>query len=273
MRILFLGDVIGRPGREALAAHLPGLISDHAVDFTVVNGENSAHGHGITENTFRDIVHAGADVVTLGNHTFDQKQAIPLLNDDDRCLRPVNYPPGTPGRGAFLFETRRGARVLVGNVMGRLFMNPPLDDPFRAADAMLEGMELGVVADAAVIDFHAETTAETMCFGAHLDGRASLVVGTHTHVPTADHQILPGGTAYQTDAGMCGDYDSSIGMNREVPMHQFLHGWRDGRMEVADGPVTLCGVVVDVSDRTGLAERVAPLRLGGRLEPIEPAWW
>ena len=272
MRLLFLGDVIGRPGREAVAERLPGLIADHAIDFTVINGENSAHGHGITERTFLDLVHAGADAVTLGNHTFDQKQALTLLAAEDRCIRPANYPLGTPGRGAFLLEARNGARVLVANVMGRVFM-PQLDDPFRTADTILESAELGTVADAVLVDFHAETTSETMCFGHYLDGRASVVVGTHTHVPTADHQILPGGTAYQSDAGMCGDYDSSIGMKRDVPMSQFLLGYREGRMEVADGPVTICGLVVDTSDRTGLAERVAPLRLGGRLEPIEPDWW
>ena len=273
MRILFLGDVIGRPGREAVAAHLPGIIADHAIDFTVINGENSAHGHGITDKTFAELVAAGADAVTLGNHAFDQRQALTLVDAEDRCLRPANFPPGTPGRGSFLLEAGNGARVLVANIMGRVFMNPTLDDPFRTADTILEGAELGVVADAALVDFHAETTSETMCFGHYLDGRASLVVGTHTHVPTADHQILAGGTAYQSDAGMCGDYDSSIGMDREVPLGAFLRGYRDGRMEVASGPVTLCGVVVDTSDRTGLAERIAPLRLGGRLEPIEPDWW
>ena len=273
MRLLFLGDVVGRPGREVVAQHLPGLISDHAIDFTVVNGENSAHGFGITQATFDALTDAGADAVTLGNHTWDQKQAMALADRDDRFIRPANYPAGTPGRGAFLFEARNGARVLVANVMGQLFMNPVLEDPFATADRILETAPLGVAADAVLFDFHAETTSETMCFGHHLDGRASLVVGTHTHVPTADHQILVGGTGYQTDVGMCGDYDSSIGMDKEEPLHRFVTKVSRGRMEVASGPATLCGVCMDVSDRTGLTERIGPVRIGGRLDPVLPAGW
>ena len=273
MRLLFLGDVVGRSGRAVVAEHLPGIIADHAVDFTVINGENSAHGFGITPSTFEELVSAGADAITLGNHTWDQKQALTLADADDRFIRPANYPAGTPGRGSFLFEARNGARVLIGNVMGQLFMHPVLEDPFASADRILDGMELGGAVDAVLFDFHAETTAETMCFGHHLDGRASLVVGTHTHIPTADYQVLPGGTAYQTDAGMCGDYDSSIGMDKEEPLNRFVTKVNRGRMEVATGPATLCGVCVDVSDRTGLAERVAPLRIGGRLAPTEPDWW
>ena len=273
MRLLFLGDVVGRSGRTVLAEHLPGIIADHGIDLTVVNGENSAHGFGITPSTFAEITEAGADVVTLGNHAFDQKQALTLVDAEDRLLRPANFPPGTPGRGSFLYEARNGARVLVANVMGQLFMGPALDDPFACADRILENAPLGTAVDAALFDFHAETTAETICFGHYLDGRASLVVGTHTHVPTADHQILTGGTAYQSDAGMCGDYDSSIGMEKEEPLNRFVTKVSRGRMEVATGPATLCGVCVDVSDRTGLAERVAPLRIGGRLSPIEPEWW
>ena len=273
MRLLFLGDVIGRPGRAVVADHLPGLIADHAIDFCVVNGENSAHGFGITHSTFEDIVGAGADAVTLGNHAFDQKQALSLADADPRLVRPANFPTGTPGRGSYLFETRAGARVLVANVMGQLFMGPALDDPFAAADRILDGMELGGAADAILFDFHAETTAETQCFGHHLDGRASVVVGTHTHIPTADHRILPGGTAYQTDAGMCGAYDSSIGMDKEEPLTRFVRKVGSGRMEVATGPVSLCGLAVEISDRTGLAERVAPLRIGGDLEETRPDWW
>ena len=273
MRLLFVGDIVGRPGRAILADRLPGLIADHAVDFTVVNGENAAHGFGITPATFEEIVGAGADAVTFGNHTFDQKQALTLADADDRFVRPANYPPGTPGRGSFLFETRAGARVLVANLMGQLFMAPLLDDPFARADRILEGMELGGAADAILIDFHAETTSETQCFGHHCDGRASVVVGTHTHVPTADARVLPGGTAYQTDAGMTGAYDSSIGMDKDEPLARFQRKMGGGRMEVATGPATLCGLVVDVSDRTGLAERCAPLRLGGDLAETEPDWW
>ena len=273
MRVLFLGDVVGRPGREVIAEHLPGLIAEHAIDFCVINGENSAHGFGITQGTFDELVGAGADAITTGNHVFDQKQALTLADADERFIRPANFPPSVAGRGSYLFEARNGARVLVANVMGHLFMNPTLDDPFATADRILDGVELGASADIILFDFHAETTAETQCFGYHLDGRVSIVIGTHTHVPTSDHRILPGGTAYQTDAGMCGDYDSSIGMDKEEPLNRFLHKVGRGRMEVAMGPATLCGLCVDVSDSTGLAERVAPLRIGGQLEEHEPDWW
>ena len=272
MRLLFIGDVVGKPGRVVLARHLPGLIADLAIDFCVVNGENSAHGFGITPGTFSEIVEAGADAVTLGNHAFDQKQALTLADADDRLIRPANFPSGTSGRGSFLFDTKGGARVLVANVMGQLFMGPALDDPFAAADRILDGMELGGAADAILFDFHAETTAETQCFGHHLDGRASVVVGTHTHIPTADHRILPGGTAYQTDAGMCGAYDSSIGMDKEEPLARFVRKMSGGRMEVATGPATMAGLAVELSDATGLAERVCPVRIGGDLEEVRPDW-
>ena len=273
MRLLFLGDVVGRPGRAAVGEVLPGLLSDHAVDFCVINGENSAHGFGITEGTFEDLINAGADAITTGNHVWDQKQALTLADAEDGFIRPANFPEGTPGRGSFLFEARNGARVMVANIMGQLFMNPMLDDPFATADRLLEDVELGATADAVLFDFHAEATSEKQCFGHHLDGRVRAVVGTHTHVPTADHQILPGGTAYQSDAGMCGDYDSSIGMDKAVPMARFLRKRSEGRMEVADGPVTVCGLSVEVSDRTGLAERVGQVRIGGRLAPVLPEWW
>ena len=273
MRILFLGDVVGKPGRAVIAERLPGLIADHNIDFTIINGENSAHGFGITRGTFDELIDSGADAITTGNHVWDQKQALTLADAEDRFIRPANFPSGTPGRGSFLFEARNGARILVANVMAQLFMNPVLDDPFACADRLLDGMELGGAADAIVFDFHAEATSEAQCFGHHLDGRASLVVGTHTHIPTADHQILPGGTAYQSDAGMCGDYDSSIGMEKELPLARFVKKWSEGRMQVAPGPATMCGLCVDISDGTGLAERVGPVRLGGRLSETVPDWW
>ena len=272
MRLLFVGDVVGKPGRVALAQHLPGLIEDLRIDFTVVNGENSAHGFGITPSTFEAIVDAGADAITLGNHTFDQKVVIGLLESDDRIVRPANFPVGTPGRGSFLFETKGGARVLVANVMGQLFMHPMLDDPFAAADRILDGIDLSGAADAILFDFHAEATSEAQCFGHHLDGRVSVVVGTHTHVPTADHRVLPGGTAYQSDTGMTGAFDSSIGMDKEEPLARFVRKMGSARMEVATGPATMCALAVEISDRTGLAERVAPVRLGGDLEEARPDW-
>jgi hypothetical protein len=266
MRIVFLGDVVGRAARSAVVEALPGLIDRLAADFVIVNGENAAGGFGITEEIARDFIDAGADVVTTGNHVWDQRETLVYIERFDRLLRPLNYPPGTPGKGANLYVARSGARILVINAMGRVFMDP-LDDPFAAVQREIEACPLGEQADAIVVDFHAETTSEKQAMGHVLDGRVSLVVGTHTHVPTADWRILPGGTAYQTDAGMCGDYDSVIGMDKHEPMHRFQHKISRGRFEPAMGAVTLCGLIVDTDDRTGLARAVAPLRVGGHLAP------
>lgn len=273
MRLLFLGDMVGRSGRTAVWERLPALRADLALDFVVVNGENAAGGFGITQDILHRTLEAGADVVTTGNHVWDQREALDWAGHEHAFLRPVNFPKGTPGRGASLFMARNGARVLVMNIMGRVFMSPDLDDPFAAAERELAACPLGEQADAALIDFHAEATSEKMCFGHFVDGRASLVVGTHTHCPTADHQILNGGTAYLSDAGMCGDYDSSLGMDKEEPLNRFLSKVPKGRFEAAGGPATICGVGVEVSDRTGLAEKVAPLRLGPRLEETIPEFW
>jgi metallophosphoesterase (TIGR00282 family) len=271
MRLLFIGDVVGRAGRAAITDHLPGLRERWSLDFVVVNGENAAGGFGITEAICEDFLAAGADCVTLGNHAWDQREALVFIERQPRLIRPANYPAGTPGRGANLFEARNGARVLVMNVMGRVFMDP-LDDPFAAADRELEACPLGQVCDAAIIDIHAETSSEKCAMGHFADGRASLVVGTHTHVPTADAQILPGGTAYQTDAGMTGDYDSVIGMNKAEPLNRFTRRISSGRFEPAEGPATLCGVAVETNAK-GLATMIAPVRIGGRLQQTIPAAW
>ena len=273
MRLAFIGDVVGRAGRQAVTDHLPGLVSDFALDFVVLNGENAAGGFGITEAIFTTLRDAGADVVTLGNHAFDQRDALIFLDQAEACLRPVNYPPGTPGKGSGVFTAKNGARVLVMNVQGRLFMPAALDDPFQAVEAGLSACALGSGCDAAVIDFHAEATSEKQAMGHFVDGRASLVVGTHTHVPTADHMILANGTAYQSDAGMCGDYDSIIGMDKEEPLRRFVSVLPSGRFEPALGTPTLCGLAVELSDRTGLAEKIAPIRIGGQLAPALPAFW
>ncbi|MEM5495512.1 YmdB family metallophosphoesterase [Hoeflea sp. AS16] len=273
MRLLFLGDLVGRSGRTAVWNRLPGLIRDFKLDFVVVNGENAAGGFGITEEIFLETLNAGADVVTTGNHVWDQREALVYADRHDRFLRPANYPAGTPGRGSNLYIARNGARVLVANIMGRVFMHPDLDDPFAAGEAILSACPLGEQADAVVFDFHAEATSEKLCFAHFVDGRASFVVGTHTHVPTADAQILNGGTAYLSDAGMCGDYDSSIGMDKEEPVNRFVSKIPKGRFEAASGPATICGVAVEISDRTGLAEKIAPLRIGPRLSETFPEFW
>ncbi|QKV20440.1 TIGR00282 family metallophosphoesterase [Oricola thermophila] len=273
MRLLFLGDMVGRSGRTAVYERLPGLISDYRIDFTIVNGENAAGGFGITEAILTETLDAGADVVTTGNHVWDQREALVFADRHEQFLRPANFPKGTPGRGMGVYEARNGARVMVSNIMGRVFMHPDLDDPFACAEEQLSAGSLGADFDAVVFDFHAEATSEKICFGHFVDGRASLVVGTHTHTPTADHQILNGGTGYLTDAGMCGNYDSSLGMDKEEPLNRFLSKIPKGRFEAANGPATICGVAVEVSDRTGLAEKIAPLRLGPRLTETVPDWW
>lgn len=273
MRLLFLGDIVGKPGREAIYSQLPGLISDYKIDFTIINGENAAAGFGITEEILVSLIRVGADVVTTGNHVWDKKEALTFCERYPEFVRPANFPEGTPGRGATLQIAKNGARVLVSNIMGRVFMHPDLDDPFMAAEKTLEACPLGEQADAVVFDFHAEATSEKQCFGHFVDGRASLVVGTHTHVPTADYQILNGGTAYMSDAGMCGNYDSSLGMDKEEPLHRFTSKIAKGRFEVAAGVGTISGVCVEISDRTGLAEKIAPLRLGPRLAEARPDFW
>jgi len=270
MRLLFLGDMVGRNARTAVWKALPDLISDYRFDFVIVNGENAAGGFGITEDIFLRTIESGADVVTTGNHVWDQREALAFASQFDRFLRPANFPGGTPGHGSGLYLARNGARVLVSNIMGRVFMHPDLDDPFKAAEKELEACPFGEQADVVVFDFHAEATSEKQCFGHFVDGRASLVVGTHTHIPTADYQILNGGTAYISDVGMCGDYDSSIGMDKEEPLNRFVTKLATGRFEVAGGPVTLCGVAVQISDSTGLAERISPVRIGPRLAEALP---
>ncbi|MBI1869331.1 MAG: TIGR00282 family metallophosphoesterase [Methylocystis sp.] len=270
MRLLFIGDVVGRAGRTALFAHLPELRKNWALDFVIVNGENAAGGFGVTEAICDEFLQAGADCVTSGNHVFDQREALVFIERQPRLLRPVNYPPGTPGRGANLYAAR-GKQILVINVQGRVFMEA-LDDPFAAIEREIGACPLGSGCDALVVDMHAETSSEKMAMGHFVDGRASLVVGTHTHAPTADHQILVHGTGYITDVGMTGDYDSVIGMEKEEPLRRFIRKTPGSRFEPAQGEATLCGVAVEIG-ADGLATKIAPLRLGGRLAQTWPEFW
>jgi hypothetical protein len=264
MRLLFLGDIVGRTGRRAVIDQLPSIRRRLAADFVIVNGENAAGGYGITLRIAEDLYAAGTDCVTTGNHVWDQRELLATIDGDDRLLRPANFPPGTPGRGAALLTAADGRRVLVVNLMARLFMDA-LDDPFAKADQVLDGLAMPGDVDAVVVDFHGEATSEKMAMGHHLDGRVSLVVGTHSHVPTADHMILAGGTAYQTDAGMCGDYDSVIGMKKEPAVARFVRKLPGERLTPAESPATICGLAVETDDATGLAVRCEPLRIGGRL--------
>ena len=269
MKFLFLGDVVGRSGREGIADRLPGLIDRYGFDFVVVNGENASHGRGLTEPHFNGIRAAGADIVTLGDHAFDQRDTLSFIERETTLVRPINMAPGTPGRGAMFVEGRNGHRVLVINALGRVFMGPA-DDPFRAVEAAIAACPLVEQADAIIVDFHTEATSEIQGMGHFLDGRASLVVGTLTHIPTADLRILKGGTALLADAGMCGDYDSVIGVDPEEPLSRFLTGISNGRFTPAEGEATLCGVAVETDPRTGLATKVLPVRVGGVLAQALP---
>ena len=272
MRILFVGDIVGRSGRTIVYERLPSLVRDWKLDLVVANAENSAGGFGISETIYRELLDVGIDVITLGNHAWDQKEALVFIERAPRLIRPINYPAGTPGRGAALIETKNGARALIVNAMARVFMDP-LEDPFSAVERELAACSLGRGADAVILDFHGEATSEKQAMGYFCDGRASVVVGTHTHVPTADLRILSGGTAYITDVGMTGDFDSIIGMSKEEPLQRFLRRISSARFEPASGPATLCAIAVDTDPATGLAVRVAPVRLGGVLEGTRPAFW
>jgi metallophosphoesterase (TIGR00282 family) len=270
MNLLLLGDVFGQPGRAAVTAHLPALRRDLQVDVAIVNAENAAHGFGLTEKIAGELYEAGADILTTGNHVWDQRELIPYIERDQRVLRPANFPPGTPGSGTRLHHLGDGRSILVINLMGRLFMDA-LDDPFRGLDAAIGDLVLGRDVAAIVVDFHGEATSEKNALGHFADGRVSAVIGTHTHIPTADARILLGGTAYISDLGMCGDYDSVIGLEKQASIRRFVTKMPGPKKpEPASGEATLCGVFVVTDDLTGLARRIEPVRFGGRLAAYVP---
>ncbi len=270
MRILFLGDVMGRAGRAAVSEHLPKLRDEWRLDFVVVNGENATNGMGISAGHAQALLEAGADCVTLGDHAFDQKDMLQFIEGEQRIIRPLNFAKNAPGKGYRLFTAPGGRKVLVVQVLGQVFMKRPFDDPFSALETVLKSHPRGGLAHAIIVDIHCEATSEKMAIGHFCDGRASLVVGTHTHVPTADAQILAGGTGYLSDAGMCGDYDSVIGMDKVEPMRRFITGMAKTRFSPAMGEATLSGVLVETDDRTGAARSVHMVRSGGRLQPAAP---
>ena len=270
MRMLFLGDVMGRSGRSAVTQRLAGLRKEWGLDFVVVNGENATSGMGLSGEHAKALFEAGADCVTLGDHAFDQKDTASFIEGEPRLLRPINFSKVAPGRGWRVFTATQGRKVLVAQVLGQVFMKRPFDDPFSAIEQVLKTHPLGGAVQAAIVDVHAEATSEKMGMGHWCDGQASLVVGTHTHVPTGDAQILPGGTAYLSDAGMCGDYNSVIGMEKLEPLRRFVTGMPKARFEPAMGEATLSGVYVETDDKTGRATRVRMIRVGGRLEQAIP---
>ncbi|MCX7559095.1 TIGR00282 family metallophosphoesterase [Sulfitobacter sp. F26204] len=270
MKILFLGDVMGRAGRRAVSENLPRLRDAWKLDFVVVNGENATSGMGLSGAHAKTLLEAGADCLTLGDHAFDQKDMLSFIEQEPRIIRPLNFSKTAPGKGAKLFTARNGRKVLVTQALGQVFMKRPYDDPFSALDAVLKIHPLGGMAAAIIVDIHCEATSEKMATGHWCDGRASLVVGTHTHVPTSDAMILKGGTAYLSDAGMCGDYNSVIGMDTTEPLRRFITGMPKDRFTPANGEATLSGVYIETDDKTGRATRIVPVREGGMLQNSGP---
>ena len=264
MRILFCGDIVGKSGRDSVAAVVPTLREKLRLDAVIANGENAAHGFGLTPKLYQSFLRQGIDVVTLGNHSFDKADINPALESEPCLIRPMNYPENTIGKG-FCIREIGDVRLCVVQLLGKVFMRP-VDDPFERMDAFLKTHEQGRDYDVLVVDFHAEATAEKVGMGHFLDGRASLVVGTHTHIPTADVRILPGGTGYQTDVGMCGDYQSVIGMTVASAMPRFVPGGQPGRLNPAEEAGTFCGVVADIDAKSGRCVEIFPVRIGAHLE-------
>jgi hypothetical protein len=270
MKILFIGDVFGRSGREALAAHLPLLKRENNPDVIIVNGENAASGAGITDKIARDFFSLGVDVITTGNHVWDKREVVPYIANEPRLLRPINYPPNTAGKGIIRYQTRGGQTVVVINAMARLFMES-LDCPFRTVSEAIAGERMGQTSQAIFIDFHGEATSEKMSFAHYFDGKVSAVIGTHTHIPTADAHVMAGGTGYQSDAGMTGDYNSVIGMDKSIAVARFVKKVPGEKNKPALGTGTLCGVLVETNDNTGLAKKLHPIRMGPLLDNVRPA--
>ncbi|MEP1610935.1 MAG: TIGR00282 family metallophosphoesterase [Roseobacter sp.] len=270
MKILFLGDVMGRAGRRAITENLPRLRQEWRLDFVVVNGENATSGMGLSGAHAKTLLSAGADCLTLGDHAFDQKDMLQFIEQEQRIIRPLNFSKTAPGKGFKLFTAQNGRKVLVTQVLGQVFMKRPFDDPFSVLEPVLKTHPLGGQASAVIVDIHCEATSEKMALGHYCNGRASLAVGTHTHVPTGDAMILSGGTGYLSDAGMCGDYNSVIGMEKTEPMRRFITGMPKERFTPATGEATLSGVFVETDDRTGKTKRIAMVRYGGLLQPATP---
>ncbi len=271
MKILFLGDVMGRAGRAAVIKWVPVLREAWKLDFIVVNGENATSGNGLSPTHAQGLLNAGVDCLTLGDHAFDQRDMLSYIEKEPRILRPLNFSKAAPGKGARVFEATQGRKILVTQVLGQVFMKRPFDDPFSAIESVLKSHPMGGLVQASLVDVHCEATSEKMGMGHFCDGRASMVVGTHTHVPTADAQILPRGTAFLSDAGMCGDYDSVIGMEKDEPLRRFITGMSKGRFTPASQEATVSGFYVETDDRTGKAQRCEMVRQGGRLQPAGPS--
>lgn len=264
MKILVIGDVVGRSGRDAVKQYLPGIVKEYATDYVILNADNAAHGFGVNPDICKSFFSIGVNCITGGNHIWDQREIIPYIDKEPRLLRPVNYPPGTYGNGFLIDEIKDGRKIAVIHALGRVFMDET-DDPFRTVRDLIDNQVKKSKVNACIIDFHAETTSEKNAFAHYLDGSVCAVLGTHTHVPTADARILEKGTAYQTDIGMCGDYNSVIGVKKHVPIHKFVKKTPIERMSPATGEASFCSTLVQVDDDTGLAQSITPIIKGGCL--------
>ena len=266
MNILLLGDIVGPSGRRAVTEKLPNLIKKKELDFVILNGENAADpGVGITKKNFEELLKSGADVITTGNHIWDQNETMEFIDTEKRLLRPQNLTKGSPGRGYGIFDSKNNKKVAVINLMGNIFMKK-CEDVFQEAKKFIQTVQLKKNADFIIVDMHGEITSEKMAMGYLFDGKATMVVGTHTHVPTSDHMIMEKGTAYQTDVGMCGDYKSVIGMNRDNSLKKFLKDSSATKHYPALGEATISGLMVVADNKTGLANKVEPIILGNLLE-------
>ena len=261
MNFLFLGDIVGRSGRDIVLSELPKIKVNEQIDFVIVNGENAAGGYGITRKICDELFASGVDVITSGNHIWDQKETADFISEEKRLLRPLNFMDGTPGSGCEIYSLKNKKKIAVINIMGNVYMKKA-DDVFNCIAIKLQSLKLGKDVDFIIVDIHAEITSEKMAMGHYLDGQVTLVVGTHSHVPTYDFRILNHGTAYQTDAGMCGDYDSVIGMNKEGALKKFLKQPNLERLSPALGKGTLSGIKVTADEKTGLAKDIKPITIG-----------
>lgn len=265
MKILFCGDIVGKSGRNAVAKNVPSLRKELNLDLVIANVDNASGGFGVNKNTCEELENLGVDVMTGGDHVWDQRDCIGFINDYKKLLRPLNFPKSTPGAGARIFSSFGQKKILVIHLLGQVFIKNNLNCPFEMIDDLLKNYQLKKDVDAIIVDFHAEASSEKMAMGKFLDGRVSLVVGSHTHIPTNDFHIMKGGTAYQTDSGMCGDYDSVIGMEKSVPLKMFLNKRKSEKMTPATGEATFCATLVEINEKTGLAENIQALKIGGIL--------
>jgi metallophosphoesterase (TIGR00282 family) len=262
MKIIFIGDIVGKQARETLIKKIPDIKSKYVSDVIIANAENSAAGYGLTKKIAVQLLEAGVDVITLGNHAWDQKEMLSYIEECPKIVRALNYPEGVPGKGFYELELNDGRKIIIVQVMLRLFMGLSLDDPFSVTKKYLQKEKIGATTNAILIDMHGETTSEKNAFSHFFDGKVSAILGTHTHIPTADAKILSGGTAYQTDVGMTGDYNSVIGMDKVNPIHGFVKGYRaEGRCFPADEKITICGVFIETDDKTGLSIKIEPFQI------------